>query len=224
MKGHTMKIPNITRQAAVAVVGLGLATLAVAHGTANAATLDHDKVEIQGQGIDSGDSLWAGAAQATSARTMTGHHCFVVLPANTVLRCFDTVEEADKFALQLGPSRPSKGEQSASTAARSAGLAAQVNLTHIGTEYTGAFWTGDSIRVYGSNGPCTTPVTNVDYQLPDWSVVGFNQKISSFQTFGNCWAKHYDLVNFGGLAVGYQGSQLVINAALDNDTSSERWS
>jgi hypothetical protein len=42
--------------------------------------------------------------------------------------------------------------------------------------------------------------------------------------FNNCWSKHYDLVNFGGLAVGYQGSQAVINAALNNDTSSERWS
>lgn len=168
----------------------------------------------------------AGPAQAAEPE----QHCLVVMPDPGFVRCFDTLDEVDQFAKNAGAVvGPAKGASGTGPAAGTASLTggaglAAVSLTLISREYDLPFFLGSSRSVYGTNGPCTTTVNDVDYQLPDWSAFGFNQKISSFQTFSNCWAKHYDLVSYGGLAVGYQGTQAVINAALDNDTSSERWS
>jgi len=171
-----------------------------------------------------GIALAASPAQAEPTETT----CMIVLPGPSELRCFASDDEARKFAAEHGAViAPSKGESSAArelgpNLASRAGVA--TTLTLIGTEYALPGYLGDKILVYGSGGQCTGTVNDIDYELPDWSVYGFDQRISSFKTAGNCWAKHYDLVNFLGLAVGYQGSQFVINAALDNDTSSERWS
>jgi hypothetical protein len=170
------------------------------------------------------------ALVASPAQAQTAQHCLVVMPDPGFERCFVTFEEARQFAADAGAIGPSKDAPGAwqNNARPAAGPSAGVanHLTLLSIEYDLPFWNplGATRWVYGTNGPCTTPVSNTDYQLPDWSVYGFDQRISSFQTFGNCWTKHYDLVNFGGLVVGYQGSQALINAALNNDTSSEQWS
>ena len=56
-----MKIRSITRQAAVALVGLGLAT-AVVPAPVSATVLDNDNVEIQDQGVDFGGSVFVAGA------------------------------------------------------------------------------------------------------------------------------------------------------------------
>lgn len=173
-----------------------------------------------------GSVLAASPAHAAD----TGQHCMVILPSTEIARCFDTFDEAKQFAQEAGAVGPSKDGPAAvpggSTVAARSVAPATGTLTLIGIEFDAPLWNPilGELFVYGLNGPCTTTVNDVDYQIPDYRVYGWDQRISSFLTFNNCWAKHYDLVNFGGLAVGYQGSQAVINAALDNDTSSERWS
>jgi hypothetical protein len=160
--------------------------------------------------------LGAGPAQAA-----TGEHCMIVLPDAAVVRCFDTFDQARQFAESAGAVGPSKGGSDTARALRSA-----ANLTLLSVEYDLPGWNilGATRWVYGTAGPCSGTVNDIDYSLNDWADSNFDQRISSFLMFNNCWSKHYDLVNFGGLAVGYQGSQAVINAALNNDTSSERWS
>jgi hypothetical protein len=162
---------------------------------------------------------------ASPAQAETAGHCMVVLPNPVPVACFDTDEQAMKYAESLGALIiPGKGGTSSGQATRSAAAALVGGLTLIGKEYPGSLHTGISIHVYGTNGPCTTTTTDIDYQLPDWGMYGFDQRISSFKTFGNCYAKHYDLVNYGGYSVGYQPGQAVMNATINDDTSSERWS
>lgn len=151
----------------------------------------------------------------------TETHCVITVPGPAQLRCFATEAEAEAFTEAHASVMPGKDGSGASSASRSS---VAVGGTLIGIEYALPGYLGSSMRVIGLGGPCTTATTNIDYELPDWAAYGFDQRISSFKTRGNCWAKHYDLVNFGGLAVGYQGGQAWINLALDNDTTSERWS
>lgn len=177
-----------------------------------------------------GSALVASPAQAEAAQAQTAQHCLVVMPDPGFERCFATFEEAKQFAEDadaVGPSKDAPGAWQNNTRPAAAPAAGVANhLTLLSIEYNWPLWNplGGTRWVYGTNGPCTNTVNDTDYQLPDWSVSGFDQRISSFQNFGNCWTKHYDLVGYGGLVVGYQGSQALINAALDNDTSSERWS
>ncbi|MFC7548933.1 hypothetical protein [Plantactinospora sp. GCM10030261] len=168
----------------------------------------------------------ASLTVASPAQAASGDHCAINLSEPGTMRCFETFEDAKRFAESLGERfGPGKGEAALSPGAARTDARAAVALVLYGIEYDWTLWNpgGGSRWVYGF-GACTTPTTNVDGEISDWGVYGFDQRISSFQTFNNCWAKHYDLVGFGGLAVGYQGSQLIINAALNNDTSSERWS
>jgi len=53
---------------------------------------------------------------------------------------------------------------------------------------------------------------------------GYVDVISSYYTFANCWVEHYENPSWGGAKVGYHGSRSYIGAALDNRTSSQRWS
>lgn len=161
----------------------------------------------------------------------TGDHCMIVLPSTTIVRCFATFDEARQFAEDAGAVGPSKtgpavGPGGITVAARS--VAPMIGaLTLIGVEIDAppvSLSTLGSLWVYGTGGQCTTPTTNVDYQITSYVGTGWDQRISSFLTFNNCWAKHYDLLGFGGASVGYSGSQSPIAAPLNNDTSSERWS
>jgi hypothetical protein len=159
----------------------------------------------------------------------TGDHCMIVLPSTTIERCFATFDEARQYAEDAGAVGPSKtgpavGPGGIPVAARS--VAPMIGArTLIGVEIDAPPVTKlGSLWVYGTGGPCTTPTSNVDYEIPSYVGTGWDQRISSFLTFNNCWAKHYDLVSFGGASVGYQSSQSPIAALLNNDTSSERWS
>ena len=172
-----------------------------------------------------GSVLAASPAHAAD----TAQHCMMYLPTGEILRCFDTFDEAKQFADDAGMFDPPK-DGTAVSGAGSAVAARSVSpatggLKVIGIEYDYPLW-DPAGGTFWELGPtrCTNTTSDVDYSKPDYSVYGWNQRISSFQVFSNCWAKHYDLVNFGGLAVGYQGSQAIINSALNNDTSSERWS
>lgn len=96
--------------------------------------------------------------------------------------------------------------------------------TVIGTEYQhasygGAFW---NVTVSPNGFTCTTSTGNVDAEIG--SIGGWNDFISSFKTYSNCWAKHYEHNFYGGASVGYSGSQSYIGNAMNDRTSSIRWS
>jgi len=79
-------------------------------------------------------------------------------------------------------------------------------------------WKGDK--------ECTTRITDVDYEIANYNVSApaWVNRITSFQTFGNCWTKHFEDPGLDGASVGFQSSRTYIGAAMDNRTSSQQWS
>ena len=53
---------------------------------------------------------------------------------------------------------------------------------------------------------------------------GWNNVITSFQSFANCWLKHFESPGFGGAVIGYGPTDSYVGAVMDNQTSSLRWS
>jgi hypothetical protein len=97
--------------------------------------------------------------------------------------------------------------------------------TVIGIEYEHRNYGGASLNVtVAPNGfTCTTTTSDVDASLSSMPS-GWNDRVSSYRTYANCWAKHYQHSNFGGSSVGYAGSRTYIGDALNDRTSSIRWS
>ena len=169
----------------------------------------------------------ASPAQAALAEPAEDalRYCLVVMPDPGIIKCFDNPGPLDAFEEQaiVGPAK--QGPSSGTAASTRSGLTAALTpLWLLSKEYTGYFHTGNRLDVYGTAGPCTTTTADIDYELSSYVGTIFNQSISSFKVYNNCWARHYDNVNFGAPFVGYQGGQAVISATVDDDTSSERWS
>lgn len=166
-----------------------------------------------------GSAVMAGPARAAAPDRTTadgGEHCALVLPDTEVLRCFASHEDARRFAVEVGAI---EGHDQRASAANQL----PPRLTLLSVEYASAFYLGDSLWVYGEDGPCTPVTTDLDYELSSMPA-GWNNRITSFLSSSNCQTRHYDYVNFGGIYVGYSPSQLALGNGLDNDTSSLRWS
>lgn len=96
----------------------------------------------------------------------------------------------------------------------------------IGIEYDDAnYGPGSSLTFFGT-ATCTGPTTDVDYEVDLPS--NWWDRISSFQTFNVCWAKHYYLQAYGGASTSYQPSQttmpIVGGINFNNNARSIRWS
>ncbi|MEU8079072.1 peptidase inhibitor family I36 protein [Catellatospora citrea] len=138
--------------------------------------------------------------------------------------CFDTFDKALQFAsggvlvdLPKGSGTVAKVE------AMNAGFGTFAVNTVISIDYTGINFTGSALIWTGSSGNCSGPLGNIDYQIPSMPA-GWDNVVSSYRTFANCWVKHYELTNYGGASIGYSPTDANIGAAMDNRTSSERWS
>jgi hypothetical protein len=97
--------------------------------------------------------------------------------------------------------------------------------TIIGQEFVDSNYNGAILSVtVGSNGfTCTGTTSDVDASLGSMPS-GWNDRISSFRGFSNCWTKIYEHSGFGGAALGYQGDTRYVGDALNDQTSSIRWS
>jgi hypothetical protein len=188
-------------------------------------------------------SAVAFAAAAVSVLVTTPAHaaapasepvgaCVIVLPDTEHQTCFATLDQAIDYGSGgrgLFPSKGSAGSAARASAgadARVAGAAALVfNPVIIELSYPEPFFLGVPTVWVGPWGPCTTSTANIDYQAASLSA-GLNNRISSFMTFANCWDDEWDLANFpaGTYHTGYRGTQAVLNATIDNDTSAIRWS
>lgn len=163
----------------------------------------------------------AGPAQAAEA-----DHCAVSLPDKN-MKCFDSYEGAAAFVTSVAeitePKAPGSEELGTHPAAtRSAALASLPQLLYVG--FDSSFWMplNGSLWLYGLGGNCTTPTSNVDYHLSTMPT-GWDNRISSYLTFSNCWTQHWDLPFWGGAHIGYSGSRATMGA-LNNATSSLRLS
>jgi hypothetical protein len=181
------------------------------------------------------------AAPAPAPTTEGGDHCVARLTGThpPVPVCFATFAEALEYA---SGGRLTDGPKNAADAVRDPGFVARVNASNdeastaepgrakaaaanvvISIEYTQSGWVTPSELIWTGTKNCTTSTNNTDYEISSMPA-GWDNVISSHRAFGNCWVKHYENTGFGGASVGYEGSRSYIGGAMDNRTSSERWS
>lgn len=165
------------------------------------------------------------APTAPAAAAEGDRHC--VAPTNVdnpQAVCFATFDKALQFASGGVLHELPKGSSvQAKVDALNAGFGVNVVRTVVGIEYSGINFTGDDLIWTGTSGNCSTPTGNVDYYASSMPT-GWNNVVSSFKTYANCWAKHYESTNFGGAVIGYGPTDSNIGAVMDNQTSSQRWS
>ncbi|WP_155372669.1 hypothetical protein [Catellatospora vulcania] len=138
--------------------------------------------------------------------------------------CFATFDKALQFASGgVLYDLPKGSGTAAKVEALNAGFGINVVNTVISIEYTGSNFSGSALIWSGTAGKCSTPTGNVDYQISSMPA-GWNNVITSFRTYANCWVKHYESNSYGGAVIGYGPTDSYIGAVMDNQTSSQRWS
>jgi hypothetical protein len=190
------------------------------------------------------------AAEAASAGHTPGENCVVQLSKESStpagIKCFGSFTEAVRFAtggtISNAPANAADAVKSPSfTAALAAsGQKGAGSRQHpraprsaaatgiiIGIEYDLAnYGSGGSSLTFFGSAPCTVTTGDIDYQV-DLPTTWWD-RISSFQTFNVCWAKHYYLQGYGGTSTPYQPSQqtmpIVNGINFDNNARSIRWS
>ncbi|WP_144118545.1 hypothetical protein [Catellatospora sichuanensis] len=168
--------------------------------------------------------LTAPTAPAAAAEPVDKHCVARANVAEPQAICFDTFDKALQFASGgVLYDLPKGSSVAAKVDALNAKFGVNVVNTVISIEYTGSNFTGSELIWTGTSGNCSTPTGNVDYFAASMPV-GWANVISSFKTYANCWDKHYENTNFGGASVGYEPTRSYIGAAMDNRTSSQRWS
>lgn len=97
--------------------------------------------------------------------------------------------------------------------------------TIIGTEYVHRDYGGAALTVtVPSNGfTCTASTGNVDASISSLTG-GWDNVISSFKNYSNCYTNHYEVSGFGGSSTGYWDNHLFIGSAMNDNSSSLRWS
>jgi len=172
-----------------------------------------------------GSVLVAMPAHAAGTAEEGTRHCVAVIPNIDNLTCFDTLAKAVQYASNGAGRTPSKGSgdtaarASAGADARLAAGALVVNPVIVATNFSLPAYLGDSLTWVGLNGNCTTPTTNIDYQVSSMPA-GWNNRVSSTIVGANCWEDDYETPNFLNYHTGYRGSQAVFNFNIDDKTSS----
>ncbi|GIG56259.1 hypothetical protein Lfu02_06310 [Longispora fulva] len=171
------------------------------------------------------------APTAAFAEPVAGPHCAVQLTAaGPVQHCFPTFRQAIAFGTN-GAVADAPDEHAAATdpafAAKVQSPVARQVFTLIGVEYDAANYTGNTFSVFRA-AACTGPTTDVDKQVSDLDVIGWNDKVSSFATYNNCLADHFFLADFQSVHTGYLSSRAtmpIVNGTNMNDNArSIRWS
>jgi hypothetical protein len=95
----------------------------------------------------------------------------------------------------------------------------------IGHDYYHQQFAGEWLRRLHT-APCTASTSDIDSAASAMPFVWWENIISSFDTFANCRAKHFENTQFGGAAVpgtGFSTGMSYIGSALDDRTSSIQW-
>jgi hypothetical protein len=185
----------------------------------------------------------AAAAQAAPAADPPGErHCVAFLTGGAStsvpeLQCFDTFGEALGRAsggrLTTGPKNAGDAmgdpqfhaavDAANAAAERARGIGAAVVNTVISIQYTGSGYTGSDLIWSGQSGNCSTSTNNVDYEISSMPA-GWDNLLSSVKLYANCWEEEYEHTSYNGASLTYHGNRSSLGAAMDNRTSSVRWS
>jgi len=180
-----------------------------------------------------GMALAASPAQAVEKRPAVPQrqHCVHDVSGRTPTACFDSFTEAISRATG---GRVSDAPGSPRTAMRDVGFEAKLNAaaaqssrvgisadTVISIEYMEPDF-GGAAQIWSANDGCNDTLNNVDHESStvNWAV----NQISSYRSYANCWVKHYENPGFGGASIGYLPTRSYIGDAMNDRTSSIRWS
>ena len=70
-----------------------------------------------------------------------------------------------------------------------------------------------------AGGTCTSTLSDTDFSLASMAS-GWNDVVSSFKCYANCYCKIYEHTNFGGATYGYYSSSSYVGAAMNDRCSS----
>jgi len=93
--------------------------------------------------------------------------------------------------------------------------------TVIGIEFSDANYQGATYTITG--GTCTSTTSDVDWQLSPLAS-GWNDVISSFHSYANCWTKLWENTGYWGASYGYVGDSSYVGNAMNDRASSIQWS
>lgn len=177
-----------------------------------------------------GLALVGTPAQAAQAAEAPARHCVgnLVTKTNT---CFSSFTDAIRYATA---GRVTDAPANAAAAMRDTGFEAKLNATTVGAsrssrvadtiisiEYPERDFGGDDQIWTASEGCPDNNIDDVDHEDSDMN--GRVNVVSSYKSFVNCWVEHFENISFGGASVGPLPTRSYIGAAMDNRTSSIRW-
>ncbi|MFD7337966.1 hypothetical protein ACFV98_18460 [Streptomyces violascens] len=93
--------------------------------------------------------------------------------------------------------------------------------TVIGIEFVNANYQGATYTVTG--GTCTATTSDVDFYINSMPG-GWNDVISSFRSYANCYTKLYENSNRWGSTYGFVGDSSYVGDAMNDRASSIEWS
>ena len=172
-------------------------------------------------------SVTAVAVPAHAAEDVgEGGHCVTTTVKDSGMRCFATYDEAKAYVSSIAEILPDK-RPDGTQGFKAESLGSGTNLFGFRLIFIGFDWEyyvplGGSLWVITTGPACTGPTNNIDYEV---SFVGgrWNDDISSYLDFSNCWTKLYEHANFGGRSRGFQGDSPTLGD-FNNIASSIRWS
>jgi hypothetical protein len=174
-------------------------------------------------------SAAAGTHQshATSGRATagSGQHCVVNLSDNNKTTCHGSFRAAIADATE---GHITDAPQNPATAARDAAFESRINALAttqhnalssyvLSIEYTNVNFSGES-HVFVGWDICG----DTSYSVPDASLVGWNDKTSSFAAYSECWVKHFENTSFTGARTDFLTSAATLGV-MNGATSSILW-
>lgn len=110
---------------------------------------------------------------------------------------------------------------SASAAPSATGAVRPLAGTVIGIEYWDAGYQGATFVITGST--CTSTLADVDASIAVMPA-GWNDEISSFHSFANCWTRLWSDGGFSGFSYGYISDSPYVGDAMNDNASTIQFS
>lgn len=166
-----------------------------------------------------------GPAEETGSTDPATPHCVARVESNEV-HCYSTFQEAMAFA--TGGAITDAPE--ASVALADDGLTRRIDALAtpsggpipIGIIYADFNFGGASFTFSAANG-CDGNLNTVDFENTNLIPMGWNDKISSFVSFGNCQTVLFEDINFVGATTQKAVFSSNVGIAMNDRTSSIRW-
>lgn len=175
----------------------------------------------------------ASVAAGTPAQAAPTHCVANVAQQKAPVRCYGTFTEA---IAQATGGRVTDAPRSARGALDDARLVAELDasgstkaqsssITAVSVLISIEYWDdGFSGSTYTWTAPagCTGTTADTDWQAASLAS-NWNDEIGSYRGFSNCWVRHFEHINFGGIFTAYDGG-LADMGWMDDESSSLRWS